>query len=146
MIKTYEQLLQTKDLAARVVKSQHLEANPEFLPPGAQIPVSTDDATGMLAGRTHIQIRLGTRLIDISVEHPSNRMAALLANELAKESVNQYIDQHQGSGNLLADQLQKQVDQLQQQLSTATSAMKSYAASHNILVQTLDPRTATTPP
>jgi capsular exopolysaccharide synthesis family protein len=133
MIKTYEQLLQTKDLADRVVKAEHLESNAEFLPPGAQLPVSPDSAAGLLASEMKIQIRLGTRLIDISVEHPSNRMAMELANALAREAVNQYIDQHQGSGNMLADSLQKQVAQLQDQLSKATTALHTYMDQNGII-------------
>jgi succinoglycan biosynthesis transport protein ExoP len=133
MIKTYEQLLQTKDLAERVVKSQHLDENAEFLPAGAQIPVPEDSATGILASETSIHIRLATRLIDIVVEHPSNRMAALLANELAKEAVNQYIDQHADTGKGLADSLQKQVDDLQQKLSKAAGDLRGYEASHGIV-------------
>jgi capsular exopolysaccharide synthesis family protein len=133
MIKTYEQLLQTKDLAERAVKNQNLQDNPEFLPPGIQGPVSQDAAAGILASEMSIHIRLGTRLIDIMVEHPSNRMAALLANELAKAAVEQYVDQHTGSGNGVADSLQKQVDQLQQQLAKATSDLKAYEASHGIV-------------
>jgi succinoglycan biosynthesis transport protein ExoP len=134
MIKTYEQLLQTKDLAERVVKDQHLEDKPEFLPPDMSGPITQDTATGMLASEMNIHIRLGTRLIDIVVEHPSPAMAQLLANELAKEAVSQYIDQHQGSGNALADSLQKQVDQLQQKLAKASNDLAVYDAKNNIVV------------
>ncbi len=133
MIKTYEQILQTKDLAARVVKNQHLEDNPEFLPPGVQGPVSPETATAMLASATKIQIRLGTRLIDISVESASNRMAQLLANELAKESVNQYIEQHGKQGDVLGDYLQKEVERLRTELATATTTLKAYEVAHNIV-------------
>jgi capsular exopolysaccharide synthesis family protein len=134
MIKTYEQLLQTKDLAERVVKDQHLEDKPDFLPPDVSGPITQDTATSMLASEMNIHIRLGTRLIDIVVEHPSPAMAQLLANELAKEAVSQYIDQHQGSGNALADSLQKQVDQLQQKLAKASSDLAVYDAKNNIVV------------
>jgi capsular exopolysaccharide synthesis family protein len=133
MIKTYEQLLQTKDLAERVVKSQHLEDNPEFLPPGVQGPISEDAATGLLANAMKIQIRLGTRLIDITVESASNRMAQLLANELAKESVAQYAEQHEKTGGVLTDYLQKEVDRLRTELTTASAALKSYEVSHNMV-------------
>jgi succinoglycan biosynthesis transport protein ExoP len=134
MIKTYEQLLQTKDLAERVVKDQHLEDKPDFLPPDVAGPITQDTATSMLAADMNIHIRLGTRLIDIVVEHPSPPMAQMLANELAKEAVSQYIDQRQGSGNALADSLQKQVDQLQQKLTKASSDLAVYDAKNNIVI------------
>jgi capsular exopolysaccharide synthesis family protein len=70
-------------------------------------------------------------------------MAQFLADELAKESVAQYIEQHTGSGNVLADSLQKQVDLLQQQLATATAALKSYEGAHNITGGTTDGQSGT---
>ena len=133
MIKTYEQLLQTKDLAERVVKSQHLEANPNFLPVGAQGPMSQDAATGMLAGSMNIRIRPLTRLIDISVEHHDPNVAQMLANQLAHEAVAQYLEQHQGSGNQLADYLQKEIDRLRKALTDAEVALKAYEAKNSIV-------------
>ena len=142
MIKTYEQMLQTKDLAERVVKNQHLEANPEFLPVGVQGPLSQDAATGMLAASMSVRIRPLTRLIDISVEHHDPHMAQFLADQLAQESVSQYVEQHQGTGTVLTDYLQKEVDRLQKALSNSESALHAYKAQHNMVdagVQTLDP-------
>ncbi len=138
MIKTYEQLLQTKDLAQRVVNSQHLESNPSFIPAGAAGPISPDTATGMLAGSMNIRIRPLTRLIDISVEHRDPHMAQMLANQLAHEAVAQYLDQHAGSGTVLADYLQKEVDQLRQQLTASETALKVYENKNNILPKGAD--------
>ena len=139
MIKTYEQLLQTKDLAERVVKAQHLESNFNFLPIGAQAPMSQDAATGMLAGSMTIRIRPLTRLIDISVEHHDPNIAKLLADALAHEAVSQYLDQHAGNGNQLSDFLQKQVDMLRQKLSASESALKDYELQHHMVTGSTGP-------
>ena len=106
LLKTKEQLLQTRDLLQRVVKSDHLNEDPDFLPKGVTPPVSEDTATDMLAGSVTIRIRPLTRLIDITVEHPSPKMAQILADRLAQESVTQQFDQHVESTSILSDYLQ----------------------------------------
>jgi len=133
MIKTYEQLLQTKDLAQRVVKAQHLNEDPDFLPGAVGLPVSEDTATGILASETHIQIRPLTRLIDITVEHPSPEMTAKLANWLAQAAISQQVDQSAGTTTVLSDYLQKEVERIQGELAQSESALKAYDASHNIM-------------
>ncbi|MEJ0000663.1 MAG: AAA family ATPase [Verrucomicrobiota bacterium] len=84
MIKTFEQMLQTRDLPERVVHTERLNEDPKFLPPGVTPPVSEDYAALLLAGATEIKIRPMTRLIDITVESPSPEMAKFLANRLAQ--------------------------------------------------------------
>jgi len=130
MLNTFVQLLQTKDLVERVVKSEHLNENPEFLPKGVTPPVSEETAAGMLAGDVTIRIRPTTRLIDITVEHPSPQMAQLLANRLAQESVLQEFDQKTQSAGVLSDYLQKEVARLQQKVSESEHAVQDYQASH----------------
>jgi succinoglycan biosynthesis transport protein ExoP len=142
MIKTFEQLLQTKDLAEIVVKSVHLNDDPDFMPEGVAPPISEDDATGMLAGDFSIQNRLGTRLIDISVEHRSPQMAQYLANQLAQASITQEFNQHTQGTTVLSVYLQKEADRLKDQLATAESALKSYEASHNMVGTGDDPETS----
>jgi succinoglycan biosynthesis transport protein ExoP len=133
MIKTFEQLLQTKDLSERVVKSQHLNENPEFLPEGAPVPSSEETATSQLAGEVTIRIRPPTRLIDITVEHHSQKMAQELANWLAQESISQEFEQSTGGAAVLSDYLQKEVDRLREKLKASETALKAYEAKNNIV-------------
>jgi polysaccharide biosynthesis transport protein len=132
MIKTYEQLLQTKELPARVVKSQHLNENAEFLGDGVNPPISEDAAAGMLADETTVRIRPLTRLIDITVEHHSPQMAELLANQLAQESILQQFEQKTGSASSASDYLQKEVDRLRQKVSDAEHALQDYQTLHKL--------------
>jgi capsular exopolysaccharide synthesis family protein len=132
MIKTFEQLLQTKDLPERVVKTDHLNENPEFLPEGVTDPISEDEAAGMLEGDTSIHIRPFTRLIDITVEHRSPQMAQLLANRLAQESILQEFDQRADSASELSDHLQKEVDRLRQKVLDSERALQDYQTAHNM--------------
>jgi uncharacterized protein involved in exopolysaccharide biosynthesis len=132
MMKTFEQILQTKNLAEGVVKEQHLNENPQFLADGPPAPVSEDTATGMLASEITIRIRPLTRLIDITVEHESPQMAQMLANWLAQESIAQEVEQHAGTTTVLSDYLQKEVDRLQQELAVSEHKLQDYQAQHNL--------------
>jgi polysaccharide biosynthesis transport protein len=133
MIKTFEQLLQTKDLKEQVVKNEHLNENPDFLPDDLTPPVSVDTATGILSSEVTIRIRPLTRLIDISVEHRSPKMAQFLANRLANESIEQEMSQAKSGGSAAAEQVQKAVDVLLHKLTVSQSALKAYELSHNIV-------------
>jgi polysaccharide biosynthesis transport protein len=130
MLNTYVQLLQTKDLVERVVKSEHLNENPEFLPKGVTPPVSEETAAGMLTSERTIRIRPTYRLIDITVEHPSPQMAQLLANRLAQEAVLQEFDQKTASAGVLSNYLEQEVKRLQQKISESQHALQDYRASH----------------
>src|ERR1700683_1352798 len=130
LLKTTEQLLQTKDLVIRVVRSEHLNENPDFLPPGMTPPVSEDTAAGILAGDVAIRIRPLTRLIDITVDHHFPEMAKLLADRLAEASIMQQFDQRAESAGVLSDYLQKEVTQLQEKVSESEHALQDYQASH----------------
>jgi len=132
MIKTFEALLQTKDLAERVVKDKHLNENFDFLPHGATGPVSEETATGMLVGDALIRIRPLTQLIDITVQHHSPNMAQSLANWLAEESIAQETEKNNGGNQVRIDYLQKEVDQLQQDLGVDEQKLKDYQTAHNM--------------
>jgi succinoglycan biosynthesis transport protein ExoP len=129
-LKTTEQLLQTKDLVTRVVKSEHLNESADFLPKGMTPPVSEEDAANILAGEVAIRIRPLTRLIDITVDHPSPEMAKLLADRLAEASIMQQFDQRAESAGVLSDYLQKEVTDLQEKVSNSEKALQDYQASH----------------
>jgi capsular exopolysaccharide synthesis family protein len=138
MMKTFEQLLQTRGLIERVVRNEKLNENPKFLPPQTVAPVSFDDAVAMLAGETDIRQRPSTRLIDITVEHHSPEMAKFLADKLARESILQASDQTSSGAGIEADQLQKEVDDLSAQAADATTQLIGYEKAHH-LDGTVDP-------
>jgi polysaccharide biosynthesis transport protein len=131
MIKTFEQLLQTRELPERVVKSEHLNENPDFLP-GGMTSVSEDTATTMLAEDVTVHIRPFTRLIDITVDHQSPKMAEFLANRLAQESILQDFEQRTGGSSTYSDQLQKEVARLRQKLLESKRALEEYQSAHNM--------------
>jgi succinoglycan biosynthesis transport protein ExoP len=129
-LKTYEQMLQTKTLPSQVVANEHLNENPDFLPPNMAQPVSEDFAAEILSHMVTIRIRLGTRLIDISVNHRLPAMAQLLANKLAEQALVQEITEKSSGGKELSDSLEKDADRLRQQYMQAEHAVEDYRKAH----------------
>jgi len=132
MIKTFEARLQTKALSERVVKSEHLNENLEFLPDGVTPPVQEETAAGMLHHNVKINIRPLTRLIDIKVEHHSPQMAQKLANWLAQAAVTQEFEQHTGSSADLSETLKADLARLRQKVAESAHALQEYQAAHNM--------------
>ena len=132
LIKTFAQLLRTKDLLERVVKSERLNESSEFLPKDVPPPISEGAATDMLMGDVSIHIEPMTRLIDITVDHPSPKMAQLLANRLAQESIAQEFDQQTGSSSVLSNYLEKEVARLRPMVAESERALREYQSTHNM--------------
>lgn len=130
VLKTLEQLLQTKDLSQRVVQAEHLNENADFLAGMVKPPITEDAATSLLADQVSIRNRMGTRLIDITVDHPSPQMAKFLADKLAEQSVLQRIDTHRGSASILSTYFQKEIDRLKEKQAISQKALHDYQLAH----------------
>lgn len=128
LLKTYEQLLQTRDLSLRVVKALHLESDPEFL--GGPTPVSEETATDMLTNRRTIRIHPSTRLIDITVEHHSPKVAEMLADEFARQAIQQDVDRSTQGAVDFSQQLDTQIRDVADELKKLDQAVEDYREAH----------------
>jgi polysaccharide biosynthesis transport protein len=138
-IATYVQLLQTKELPAQVVKSLKLDQDSNFVP---DAPISEDAAAGILKGEVNIRNRPLTRLIDITVEHPSPDMAEKLANQMAQEAITQQFVRANTVATTASDELQKDVDRLKQKVTDSQHALEQYQKDHNMQGTLEDPGAA----
>src|SRR6266576_2467686 len=84
-LKTFEQKVTSPEVLLRVVHHPDLRNNPTFLP---EVKQKSDNALQKaLAGHLDANLRRGTRLIDITVDHPSPVMAEKIAKLLVQEFV-----------------------------------------------------------
>jgi len=130
VLKTLEQMLQTKDLPERVVQSEHLNENAEFLGPKLTPPVSEEAATSILADDVSIHVRPLTHLIDITVDHPSAKMAKFLADKLAEQSLLQRVQVHASGATVLSTYFQQEVDRLKDKVKISRQALHDYEVAH----------------
>ncbi len=132
MIKTYEQILQGRDLVSRVVASEHLTDDPDFIPKDLTPPITEEVATNILYGEVSIRLRAMTRLIDITVESPSPQMAQRLANRFAQEAVLQQFQNKTDSASAASDYLQREATRLQAKAAESEHVLRDYQATHNL--------------
>ena len=141
VLKTFEQTLVSRPILERVATTNQLAKNPAFLTiyekrkglfdavtgnSDPQKELTQDNITETLATITESRLRRGTRLIDITVDHPNPTMAAQLANSIFKEyvqlSFEQYVSSGLSAGQFLVDEAQK----LKTKLRASEQALQKY--------------------
>ena len=107
VVKTFEQVLSNGSLLLAVVRANGLDHDPSFAPPkpgGA--PYTDSELIERMSAKVAVEIRRGTRLIDIRVEDRDPVVAAKLARSLVDEyfrqEIQQKLDLSRGAGEFLA--------------------------------------------
>jgi polysaccharide biosynthesis transport protein len=131
MVKTIEQSLQRISLFMKVLERPDIKAKPQVL----EGLSSTDElntemqVAEMLADSTTVELRRGTRLIYVSVEHQVPEMAQLLANAIVDEFILERSGVKSGSTADASTFLTDQSAQLKQELQLAENAVQLYASA-----------------
>jgi len=121
-LNTKVQVLRSRSLAEKVVKTLALNGNPDFLP-GAGTGA---DFAGALQGCVSAQLRRGTRIIDITAEHTNPKMAALIANGVAQEFVKLNSENRLSASMDAIRWLSDQSEQYKAQLAKSEAAVQEY--------------------
>ncbi|GDY20923.1 chain-length determining protein [Verrucomicrobiota bacterium] len=141
ILKTFEQTIVSRPVLERVAATNQLTKNGEFLTiyerkkglfdavAGTAAPekeISIDGIAGTLAAITESRMRRGTRLIDVSVEHPNAAMAALLANSIFKQYVQLSYEQYVSSGLTASQFLVEEAEKLKKKMLSSEKALQTY--------------------
>ncbi len=110
VLKTFEQILQSGPLLLRVAEVNGLRGTDGFLPkkPGSP-PLTDSEVIDRMLGKVTVELRRGTRLIDVSVDDPDPVRAAKLARSVVEQYTvlanEQSLEVAQGnSGFLVAEE------------------------------------------
>ena len=141
VLKTFEQTIISRPVLERVASTNQLTRNGRFLAiyekkkglfdavAGTAAPekeLSTEGVAATLTGITESRMRRGTRLIDLSVEHPNPEMAALLANSIFREYVQLSFEQYVSSGLTANRFLVDEAEKLKQKMRASEQALQTY--------------------
>lgn len=141
VLKTFEQTIISRPVLERVTSTNQLTRNSKFLSiyekkkglfdavAGIAAPekeLSTEGVTATLTRITESRMRRGTRLIDLSVEHPNPEMAALLANSIFREYVQLSFEQYVSSGLTANRFLVEEAEKLKQKMRASEQALQAY--------------------
>jgi succinoglycan biosynthesis transport protein ExoP len=123
-INTVVQSLSSRKLMLRVIRVNKLQTNPAFVEPGSR-PSEIQMADKMRA-KVKVQLRKGTRLIDISVEDADPEMARNLATSLVEEFLRENISQRVSVSKVATDFLTEEVEKLKKKLQDSESKLQLY--------------------
>ncbi|MDB6121283.1 MAG: Capsular exopolysaccharide family [Pedosphaera sp.] len=125
VVNTIIQSIKNSSVLQRVVKSNHLASEPLFLP---NSPTNLSEArlAGALSGMITAKLRPETRLIDLTVVHPSAEMAQKLANSVAQEFISQNLDQRFGATKAANELLYDEAGKLRDKLENSEKKLQAY--------------------
>jgi capsular exopolysaccharide synthesis family protein len=128
ILKTIEQNIQAPELFLKVASDPAILQDKNLyvgLSPHAT-PLSTSDLADTLAANTHVSLRRGTRLIDISVDHPVPVMAQRLSLAVAEAYISQsgQIDTETSTG--VESQLLADSERMKAKLQKSEDALATY--------------------
>ena len=123
-INTVVQSLTSRNLMLRIVKTNTLRNNPAFVTPGSN-PTDIQLADKM-RGKVRVQLRKGTRLIDITVEDTDPVMARDLATSLVKEFLRENISQRVSVSQVATEFLAEEAEKLKRKLEESESKLQRY--------------------
>ena len=87
VLKTIEANLQSPDLFLRVAADPSILHDPRLLTGVSRHPLTIQQLADFLQANTHADLRHGTRLIDVSVDHPVPQMAQRLCEALVESYI-----------------------------------------------------------
>ena len=130
-LNTLIQSIRSRAVLTRVVEQLKLHADPEFLTGSGATSTTPDDAMGRLGRAVKVELRKGTRLIDITVEHRVPQVAARIADAVAKEFLRLRFEQRSASTGLASEFLVTESGRLKEKLQKSEEALHRYRVEKN---------------
>lgn len=131
VLKTIEQTLSAGSLLLRVAQVNHLVGNPTFLPAKPDgSPYADAEIIDRMNAKVSVNIRRGTRLIDVVVEDRDPALAAQLARSLVEEYRRQSLErkldtQREANGFLIQEERR-----LKEKLTASERELAAYRQAH----------------
>ncbi|MFO8073395.1 MAG: polysaccharide biosynthesis tyrosine autokinase [Polyangia bacterium] len=142
---TQYRIIESRDVASRVVREYGLNEDPQFLGvPPEKIdqfePVSVNEATSVLQGMTTVEPVKDSRLVEIHVDSPSPERAQLYSNALAQAYLDRNLETMLKSTVDAVDWLSDQLDDVREKLVSSEEKLYDYKRENGILSVSLEDR------
>lgn len=136
---TQLKVVQSREVAAAVVKTLHLEQDEDFVGPPEE-PRTPTQIADAVRGRIKAEVVRDARLIEISVEDPDPERARDIANATAEAYLEQNVERMLSATVSAVDWLSRQATDLQKQLEDSERALYEFRKNHDILSVSLEDR------
>lgn len=126
-LNTVAQALKSRKLLIRVVKANDLEKNPEFAPPREGGRKYNDiELADRLSSKVEVNLRRGTRLVDLTVEDTNPELAQKLATSFVKEFLRETFEQKIALSRVANEFLQEEAEKLKGKLEASERKLQAY--------------------
>lgn len=139
-IGTQVKIIQSREVAKRVVKNLNLDRDPDFAVTKEGEERSISEIADVLRKRISAAPIRDTRLLEISVEGPDPERARDIANAAADVYLEQNVERMLSATVSAVDWLNRQAGDLQDQLEESERALYEFRKNHDILSVSLEER------
>jgi capsular exopolysaccharide synthesis family protein len=141
VMKTIEQSLTTDKILLEIVKEQHLDTVPEFLPSplsatithwmGGDTTPTDDRLIKALTKHLKVKIRRGTRLIDVIAESEDPVLAQKLSRAVVEHYMQGTAEHREGASQSANGFLIQEAERMKANLEKSAGALQKYREEHN---------------
>jgi len=132
VMNTMVETIHGRTLLRLVVDSLNLQDNLDFLPPNSNgKPHSKKEALDYLFDCMTVKLRKDTRLVDITVQHPNAKMAAILADAIANEFIKFGLQERITAARNAAEFLSEEAGKYREKLQQSELALDKYRETNN---------------
>ena len=125
-LKTVEHTLKNRAILERVLNTNQLASYPGFYSSDGEPPPGQEELLKRLQEMVTVKYRRGTRLIDITVEHPDPHLAQLLANSLIQEYQRRNFERRISASHMATEFLEIEAGLLKTKLAASENALQAY--------------------
>ena len=126
ILNTIAQKLRSRAILQRVMESNHLASLPDFYTGKSREGVTEEKLLEHLEKSVKTSLRRNTRLIDISVLHPSPKLAALIANAIVEQYMSQDFEVRSTTTKGAYKFLNDEAERLKAKLESSEKALNDY--------------------
>lgn len=127
-MRSVEQGLISTSLLARVIEEHRLADDPDFAPAGAGLETMVKS----LAARVSVELRRGTRIVDLSVEDTKPERAAELVKSLVDEYERWSTRRQQEITGKASDGLTREETRLREKMAQSMARLQAFRESNRI--------------
>jgi len=127
-MRSVEQGLAASTLLMRVIEKNNLASDPTFAPPG----LKPQALVQFVASRIHVELRRGTRIIDISVDDTDPARATLLVGSLVGEYEAWSTERQQQITHQAGEGLSREEKRLAEKAAESAKRLQEFRESHPI--------------
>ena len=134
MFQTVIASLSSHGFLKRVVETNKLDEDPRFLPPKPDgQPYSVEEAGYHFGSMMTAEMRPGTRLIDLNVEHSDPQMAQKLADSLATEYMSQGLEAKAANSQIAVKFLEAEAEKQRNKLEQSEQKLQEYKEDNDAM-------------